>query len=249
MGAYTIKNFCNITFEKGAIRWAFTLFILGISLIVISTYFLEDILSFTSGSAANIEGALASIQHANYYVKVEATLIITGVILIALSIYLFIRKPNRSDVTKRRILYVFIRLKNNKFLKALIPIWIVHLILEFSRLILDGAILLDFIQLSWNESIFIIISYVLLPFFAGFQIGRYGGKMGTAILGAISIPLLSIIVFVIWLLNSYTDTFYIQEIMFEFKNYIIHNTLVFSLVPQVVLGGLGHIVAHKLKAK
>ena len=106
---------------------------------------------------------------------------------------------------------------------------------EFSLVVFQYAV--GFEAIKNLSTLLMLISIIFLPFIAGILIGRNGGNIGIAILGAVSISVINILTIgVIYLINS-------VEVM-AFGGVII-STLMFYVVPQIIFGGVGGIVARK----
>ena len=117
------------------------------------------------------------------------------------------------------------------FLQALMPIWLIELVLTALHLAF-GSEQLTFINIS-----LFAISAVLLPFVAGLRVVRTKGNIGFAILGAASISFVTLLtvalgnIFVGWNLEA-------------FLGFVIA-TLMFAVVPQAIFGSAGGYFARK----
>ena len=126
-------------------------------------------------------------------------------------------------------------MNNNIFVKALLPIWLTEIVL-IGLLHAFGSE-----EVTIVSTALMVVSVVLLPFIAGFRVVRSGGGFGLAILGAVSISVVSILtVGVSYLISS--------SGFMAFGGYIIA-TLMFSVIPQVIFGSVGGLVARKTYAK
>jgi hypothetical protein len=126
-------------------------------------------------------------------------------------------------------------MNNNIFVKALLPIWLTEVVLT-GLLHAFGPE-----EVTIVSTALMVVSIVLLPFIAGFRVVRSGGGVGLAILGGVSISVVSILTVGVSYLISSSD-------FMAFVGYIIA-TLMFSVIPQVISGSVGGLVARKTYAK
>ena len=126
-------------------------------------------------------------------------------------------------------------MSKNIFVKALLPIWLAEFVIT-GLLHAFGPE-----EVTTVSTALMVVSIVLLPFIAGLRVVRSGGGIGMAILGAVSISVVSILTVGVSYLISSTG-------LTAFGGYIIA-TLMFSVVPQVIFGFVGGLVARKTYAK
>ena len=126
-------------------------------------------------------------------------------------------------------------MNKNAFIKALLPIWLSEVALTGLYHVFGPE------EVTTISIILVVVSIVLLPFIAGLRVVRYGSGIGLAVLGAVSISVVTILVVGV----SYIVT---SAGLMAFSGAIIA-TLMFSVVPQVIFGSFGGLVARKVYAK
>jgi len=126
-------------------------------------------------------------------------------------------------------------MNKDAFIKALFPIWIIELVLGGLYHVFGPE------EATTLSTILMVVSIVLLPFVAGLRVVRAGGNIGFAVLGAVSISIVTIFVVGI----SYLAT---SAGFMAFAGFVIA-TLMFSVIPQAILGALGGLVGNKVYAK
>jgi hypothetical protein len=123
-------------------------------------------------------------------------------------------------------------MKKQEFINALMPIWIVQIVLDSFQQIFGTA------EITGFTYIILALSYVVLPIFVGTRVVRNGGTVKMAIAGALSISLVSIIIVAISFLLKNTDA---QAIF----GYVLA-TIMFAILPQILFGCIGYFFGKKL---
>ena len=123
----------------------------------------------------------------------------------------------------------------NSFIKALLPIWIAEVVIVGLYHVFGAE------EVTVLSIVLTVVSCVLLPLIAGLRVVHLGGGIGTAILGGVSISVVSIL--------AVGVSFFIQSAGFlAIVGYIIA-TLMYVVLPQAVFGSIGGFLARKIYAK
>ncbi len=117
------------------------------------------------------------------------------------------------------------------FLQALLPIWLIELVLCGFYLAFGSE------QVTFISITLFVISSVLLPFLAGLRVVKTKGNIGFAILGAVSISFVT-------LFTVALNNIFVGSNLEAFLGFVIA-TLIFAVVPQAIFGSVGGYFARK----
>lgn len=118
----------------------------------------------------------------------------------------------------------------NRFVKALLPIWIIESLLIGFQHVFGSD------EVSFLSNVLLFISAVLLPFVAGIRVVRMGGSIFFAMAGGISISAVSLIVVAV--------SFTVSSAGYMAFLGAVLAMIMFSVVPQSLFSAIGGLLGR-----